>query len=192
MTPVGIFLVCVLLQTAPPLTEPPRVSAVSRFHKVDGKLYRGAQPNAVGLRQLRDLGIRIVINLRGEQDAMTREERRLVESLGMRYVPLPVADGNIFTRSRVVPEDAIRNFFAALDGATGPVFVHCQRGADRTGTLVAMYRIARHGWDNERAYAEARALGMRWWYSGFKAQILAFRPGPELLTGGSKPDPNSR
>ena len=189
MAPVFTLALCMVLQTqtAPSVTPMPDLSAVSRFQKVDAKLFRGAQPDARGLRQLRDLGIQTVINLRGEQDALTEQEQRTVESLGMRYLLLPIADGNFFTPSRVVPEDVVRKFFAAVDSATGPVFVHCRRGADRTGTLVALYRIARHGWDNQRAYAEARALGMRWWYSGFKRQILAFRPGPELIANDKQP-----
>jgi protein-tyrosine phosphatase len=46
------------------------------------------------------------------------------------------------------------------DGATGPVFVHCQRGADRTGAVIASYRIEHDGWDNTRALKEAMSNGM--------------------------------
>jgi protein tyrosine/serine phosphatase len=54
------------------------------------------------------------------------------------------------------------------------VFVHCRRGADRTGALVGFYRIARNGWSAERAYDEARAIGMRSWYTGLRRQIEEF------------------
>ncbi len=177
---VYLSVLCTILQT-PAGTAPNALAAALRFQQVDPKLYRGAQPDADGIRQLRQLGIKVVINLRGEQDAITAQERGIVESLGMQYVSLPIPDGNFFTRSRVVSAEVVRRFFGTLDLAEGPVFVHCRRGADRTGTLVALYRIARHGWDNQRAYDEARALGMRSWYTGFKQQILAFRPGPEHL-----------
>lgn len=175
----ALALSVLLTATDQPVAAQPAAPAVSRFQQVDDKLYRGAQPDAEGFRQLRDLGVRIVINLRSERDALKTDERRLVESLGMRYISLPVKDGNFFTRSRIIPEDTIGKFFAALDAAEGPVFVHCQRGADRTGALAALYRIARNGWDNQRAYAEARALGMRSWYSGLKRQILGFRPSAD-------------
>src|SRR5512135_3907708 len=103
----SLFLVTVglALQSPPSPAKPPDVTAIARFHQVDGRLYRGAQPDAEGLRQLRALGIHAVINLRSEEDTLTRQEQRVVESLGMRYVPLPIADGNFFTRSRVVPPD---------------------------------------------------------------------------------------
>ncbi|HSL21933.1 MAG TPA: tyrosine-protein phosphatase [Vicinamibacterales bacterium] len=148
---------------------------IDRFHRVDAHLYRGAQPDAAGFKHLRDIGVRTVINLRSEVDASRSDERRLVESLGMRYVHLPVKDGNFFTRSRRIPEETIREFFAIIDAAgADPVFVHCRRGADRTGALVGFYRIARHGWNAARAYTEARHIGMRSWYTGLKRQIEEF------------------
>jgi len=147
---------------------------IERFQQVDDRLYRGAQPDAAGFRYLRDLGIRTIINLRLEADAMKLDEQRIVESLGMRYVNVPIEDGNMFTRARRIPDESIAAFFKALDAEKGSVFVHCHRGADRTGALVSFYRIARQGWDGVRAYAEARKIGMRSWYTGFKAQIEDF------------------
>jgi uncharacterized protein (TIGR01244 family) len=148
---------------------------IDRFQQVDDRLYRGAQPDRAGFEYLHRLGVRTVVNLRNDSDRRNADERRTVEALGMRYVHLPVRDGNFFTRGRTIPEDTIRTFFAILDEADdGPVFLHCRRGADRTGALVGFYRIARHQWDNPRAYAEAKALGMRSWYTGLKKQIYAF------------------
>jgi protein tyrosine phosphatase (PTP) superfamily phosphohydrolase (DUF442 family) len=174
-----------VLQAAPQAPAPATAVAIAkvaieRFLQIDVKLFRGAQPDAGGLQQLQALGVTTVINLRSEEDAAKLDEQRVVESLGMRYVSLPIKDGNFFTRSRIIPDEAVRKFFEAIDAAPGPVFVHCHRGADRTGALVAMYRIARHNWDNQRAYDEARTIGMRSWYTGLKQQILAFRPGPEV------------
>lgn len=173
---VSLALSVLAMQAASPATSPVPFAPVPRFQQIDSRLFRGAQPDAAAFKSLRDLGVTTVIDLRTERDATRSGERRLVESLGMRYVSLPVEDGNFFKRSRIIPETVIRGFFAAVDGAAGPVFVHCRRGADRTGALVAFYRIARHGWTNRRAYEEARDAGMRSWYGGLKRQILAFRP----------------
>lgn len=159
---------------ADPVAAPP--APIVRFHQVDSRLYRGAQPDAAGFRYLRDLGVRTIVNLREHDESGVIVERQLVESLGMRYVHLPVRNGNFFTRSRTIPERTIRDFFAIVDAAAdGPVFVHCRRGADRTGALVGFYRVARQGWDGVRAYAEAKAIGMRSWYTGLKRQIETFR-----------------
>jgi tyrosine-protein phosphatase SIW14 len=148
---------------------------IERFRRVDERLYRGAQPDSAGFRFLHELGVRTVINLREEADAVQLDEQRIVESLGMRYINLPVKDGNFFTRDRRIPDATIREFFSAIDTAgSGLIFVHCRRGADRTGALVGFYRIARDGWDAARAYAEAQQLGMRSWYHGLKDQIAEF------------------
>jgi protein tyrosine/serine phosphatase len=48
------------------------------------------------------------------------------------------------------------------DPTAGPVFVHCWRGADRTGSVIAAYRIDHDGWDNARALKEAMDSGMSW------------------------------
>lgn len=174
-----IALACWTLAGCAPTTRVADASAphvpLARFQRVDAQLYRGSQPDASGFRFLRDLGIRTVINLRLEADARETDERATVESLGMRYVNVPVPDGSFFTRSRTIPPDAIQTFFDVVDAPdTGPVFVHCRRGADRTGALIAFYRIARNGWDQVRAYNEARESGMRSWYTGLRKQIEAF------------------
>lgn len=153
-------------------------AVIERFSQVDAQLYRGAQPGEEGFRRLRDLGVRVVVNLREAADAASTGEQRIVESLGMRYVNLPVQDGNFFTRSRRVPETVVQSFLELMDAKEGPVFVHCRRGADRTGAVVGLYRIARHGWEAERAYLEARQIGMRSWYRGLRDQILAFAGHP--------------
>ena len=152
---------------------------IERFFQVDGRLYRGAQPDLQGFKYLRDLGVGTIINLRLRKDAERLKEQEMVESLGMKYVNIPIEDGNFFTRSRIIPDDAVRSFFQTIDAAApGKVFVHCQRGADRTGALVGFYRIVRHQWDGVRAYAEAREIGMRSWYKGLQRQIEEFGSKP--------------
>jgi protein tyrosine/serine phosphatase len=153
----------------------PAATPIERFHRVDARLYRGAQPEANGFRYLQSIGVRTIVNLREEDDAVRLQEQQLVESLGMRYIHLPVKDGSFFTRSRRIPEETVRAFLRLFDASDGgPVFVHCRRGADRTGAIVGFYRIAKHGWDAARAYEEAREIGMRSWYKGLRRQLLEF------------------
>lgn len=182
---LALLAVSALLQAAvPALAETP---PIARFQQVDQKLYRGAQPDVKGFRYLREMGVQTVVNLRSERDALRLGERRLVESLGMRYVSIPVKDGSFFTRSRTIPEDALLRFLEVVESGPGPVFVHCRRGADRTGAMVAMYRIARHGWANQRAYNEARIFGIRSWYTGLRKQILAFRGMADPAPASARP-----
>jgi len=84
----------------------------------------------------------------------------------MRFVHIPITMPPFSSK---VPAQAVAKFFATIDDpGTGTIFLHCRRGADRTGTLVGLYRVTRQNWTPQRAYDEARKVGMRWWYSGIR------------------------
>jgi protein tyrosine/serine phosphatase len=143
---------------------------VPRFLTVSDGLYRGGQPSEAGFQILKEKGIKTVINLRSEDNT----EAKLVEKLGMHYVQIPVDE--IVPWSQI-PQAAIAKYFEIVNNpANYPIFFHCKRGADRTGALAALYRMAVQGWDSRKAYGEARDIGMRWYFTGLKAQILDFHP----------------
>src|SRR5262245_46594446 len=61
---------------------------------------------------------------------------------------------------RRVTRDQVAAFLAVVtDPSRRPVLVHCREGRDRTGALVAAYRIAIEGWPRERAIAEMNGFG---------------------------------
>jgi protein tyrosine phosphatase len=66
------------------------------------------------------------------------------------------------------------------DTSTGPVFVHCKRGADRTGTVIACYRISHDRWAVTKALDEASGYGMSWFQ-------IAMRHYVESRGAGSQP-----
>jgi len=142
--------------------------AIPRFQGVTESLFRGGQPTDAGFRFLKQKGIRTVVKLREEN-----HEKALVEELGMKYIHLP-------TQARdPIPEATIQAFFQVIsDPSNHPVFVHCERGTDRTGAMVGLFRIAFQGWDGTRAYQEARSMGMRWWYRDLKYQLYEFAAKP--------------
>ena len=151
---------------------------IKRFMRVAPGLYRGGQPDEDGFRYLRDLGIRTVVSLRNDA-----AEREMVEALGMRFMHIPVTFRPL---GGTMPREAVARFLEIVDEpANGPVFVHCKRGADRTGAFVGLYRIVRQGWGLDRAYDEARDVGMRWWYFAVKDQLASltrpFRAVPAPL-----------
>ena len=51
-------------------------------------------------------------------------------------------------------EDVIRFLKIVTNPEKQPIFVHCQHGADRTGTMTAVYRIVIQGWSKDNAIAE--------------------------------------
>jgi protein tyrosine phosphatase (PTP) superfamily phosphohydrolase (DUF442 family) len=126
------FLFAVPAAWPGPIQNP---AGVSNFGEVTGGLYRGGQPSAAGFAALKKLGIGIVVNFRNERRETSAEERE-VRLLGMKYVGIPWS-------GRATPSDAQVVEFLDLvrNNPDAKIFVHCRRGADRTGTMIAAYRI---------------------------------------------------
>ncbi|HEY3129065.1 MAG TPA: tyrosine-protein phosphatase [Acidobacteriota bacterium] len=122
--------------------------SVKNFGKVNENLYRGGQPSRDGFRELKNLGVRTVVDLRtGDRS----EEAQEVGSLGMNYVNIPMDD------SDRTYDPQVSKFLALVqDPNNGPVFVHCAGGRHRTGTVVAAYRMSVDGWDIGRSYQEMK------------------------------------
>jgi protein tyrosine phosphatase (PTP) superfamily phosphohydrolase (DUF442 family) len=130
------------------------IPGISNFDKVDDHVYRGGQPSDEGFRYLAKIGVKTVIDLR-EADARGTAERKAVTAAGMTYVNVPMT-------GLTPPSDAeISKILALLeDGNTGAVFVHCKRGADRTGAVIAAYHINHDKWQNDKALKDAMAHKM--------------------------------
>jgi protein tyrosine/serine phosphatase len=115
--------------------------------------------------------VKTVLDLRDEPDQI-QSEKRAVESAGMRFVSIPMHGLSSPT------EEQIGRALALLsDSSYAPVFVHCRRGADRTGTVIACYRISMEHWQNDKALAEAQSCGMSWMERAMRRYVLAFHPG---------------
>src|SRR4051812_45461043 len=150
------------------------LALVGNFDKVNDGLYRGAQPDKEAFANLAKMGIRTVVNLRLEKD---EKEKLLVEAAGMKYVAVPMANFG------APSDEQLAKVMAVLDDpAYKPVFVHCRRGADRTGTVVAAYRISREGWTNDKALDEARSHGMSRFERAMQAFIRDYKPKPLRTT----------
>jgi tyrosine-protein phosphatase SIW14 len=140
------------------------VPGVPNFHQVDEHIYRGGQPHPNGFSSLAKLGIKTVIDLRGNSP-----EGNQVQRAGMHYVRLPWSDFKAPSDSQIAAVLALLS-----DSSTWPVFVHCRRGADRTGTAIACYRIAHDHWPNQEALAEAKNFGMSFLEASMQRYILNF------------------
>jgi tyrosine-protein phosphatase SIW14 len=163
-----------LLACGPILAAQPP-AGVPNFQQVNEHIYRGAQPNTQGFQSLASLGVKTVIDLRGG-GGRSADERKVVEAAGMRYVAIPL-DGYSAPTDRQVS-----NLLGLLnDESAGPVFVHCRRGADRTGTIIACYRISHDHWQNRKALVEAAANGMSWTEIAMKHYVLGYKTTTEAL-----------
>ena len=161
----GLILAAVPLSLAAASLDPP---GVGNFHEVGDHIYRGAQPTDQGIQSLARLGVKTIIDLRGG-DSHRRAEEKVVKTAGMRYVHVPL-------KGFGAPQDEeMSKLLALLDDSSGwPVFVHCKRGADRTGTVIACYRIAHDHWQGQKALTEAKLHGTSWLERAMQQYILRF------------------
>ena len=123
---------------------------IGNFGEVTPELYRGAQPNRVGYQELANMGVGIVVDLRltGRD-----EESREVQKLGMQFVAMPW--------HCYFPKDKVFARFLVLlrENRGKKIFVHCRYGDDRTGMMIAAYRMAVEGWTPTEARKEMKQYG---------------------------------
>jgi tyrosine-protein phosphatase SIW14 len=154
---------------------------IHNFYKVDEHVYRGAQPTEEGFRYLAKIGVKTIVDLR-EPGERGRKEQSVVTTEGMKYVNIPMSGLTAPTETEIT-----RILIMLENNTTGPVFVHCMRGADRTGAVIAAYRIDHDGWENSRALKEALADGMSFFQIPRQHFIRDFRPHVmQAQTNGTK------
>jgi protein tyrosine phosphatase (PTP) superfamily phosphohydrolase (DUF442 family) len=128
------------------------VPGVANFGLVSRELWRGAQPTPEGMGWLARLGVKTIIDLREEAD-----ESAIIPA-GVRYVRIPVSP---FNADRVEVEQVLRE----IDASPKPVFIHCHQGRDRTGLVVAAYRL-RQGMAASQVCKELRNFRVNFWWDG--------------------------
>ena len=151
---------------------------LANFAKVSEALYRGAQPGPEGFAELKRLGVRTVVNLRDHHS-----DRDDIQGLGLRYVHIPCETSdpdlaNVVTFLKV-----------ATDPANQPVFVHCMHGSDRTGMMVASYRMVVEGWPRDKALAELPAFGFHPMWRDIREFLQALDPNAVQAALQSAPGP---
>src|SRR5438132_743741 len=112
----------------------PAQNGILNFGKVADGLFRGAQPDANAVKQLKELGIKAIIDLRTDTKA-AQAETAAACAQGILYTNIPLSG------SHAPSDQQVQTVLAVIGSLPGPVFIHCKHGCDRTGTLVACYRI---------------------------------------------------
>jgi tyrosine-protein phosphatase SIW14 len=122
---------------------------IDNFGVVDGRIYRGEQPASDQYSTLAALGVKTVIDLREDAKSSSRAS---AEAAGLRYINIPI-DGH-----GTPTDEQARTFVeAATNAENGAVYVHCAGGRHRTGSMIAVYRMAIDGWSLDKAYNEMLA-----------------------------------
>jgi len=123
--------------------QPVTLEGVPNLHKVSSNLYRSAQPTAQGMQNLKQIGIETVVNLRS-----FHSDREEIGKTGLGYE-------HIYMKAwHPERKEIVRFLQIVTNPKRTPVLVHCLHGADRTGTMSALYRIAVQGWSKKQAVRE--------------------------------------
>ena len=126
------------------------MAGVANFGEVTPTLFRGAQPTRKGFQTLAKTGIDIVVDTRGNR---ANSEGKEVRRLGMRYVAIP-------WHCPFPHDDVFARFLKLIrENPDKKIFVHCRLGDDRTGMMVASYRMAIQGWSADEAMREMQKFG---------------------------------
>ena len=186
-TLTGIALLAVSYGCAAP--EPPArvapaaVSGITRVHQVDAQLLTGSSPDDQGYRQLRALGVDVVLSVDGPEPPV-----EIIRSLGMRSIHLPIGyDG--------VPLAVTRSLARlAQESPQATLYVHCHQGMHRGPAVAAILLRLRGAGSAEDASAILSACGTSPEYVGLWTSVEDFTapqgscadaPLPELV----QPDP---
>lgn len=126
---------------------PLEVKGLDNFHKVSENLFRSAQPTREGMKKAEELGIGTVISLRSKQ-----KDIELAENTDLKLIHVSMRAWN----PRY--EDAVKvmQFLNPDNLSTNekPILIHCYHGADRTGMMIALYRMVYQNWEREEALSE--------------------------------------
>lgn len=148
LTLFGLSLVVEAGERPEKWAQPVNVAGMPNFFKVSDALYRSAQPSAEGMKGLKAMGVETVVNLRS-----FHSDRDEIGDTGLAYE-------HIYMKAwHPEEEDIVRFLQIVSNPKRQPVLVHCQHGADRTGTMVAIYRMAVEGWTADEAIAEMKDGG---------------------------------
>lgn len=129
----------------------------------DQTLWRGARPDASAAKTLIDLGVKTIVSLEllGTDRAAfesaipdTAEPREIQYFQVKDWEPLAVIAPSLVDRH-------VAHFLAITRTQPVPIYIHCRSGQNRTGIMVAAYRVF-NGADIEATVLEMEKYGGFW------------------------------
>lgn len=132
----------------------------------NSEIYRGGQPNLNGFEYLKKNNIRTIIKLNSEQ---LDSEKAIANRFGIKFVPAIIESGHLYSAMDNLDYSQIDNAMKVLiDSKNWPIYVHCQNGWDRTGLVIALFRVCYEHFSKEDAYNEMVMNG----FSSFHRLLL--------------------
>jgi len=141
------------------------IPGLKNFAKVSDVLYRGEQPSKEGFAELKKMGVKTIVNLRS-----FNSDRGELKGLGLQYA-------HIYCKAWNPEDEDVVKFLKIIQNKDNhPVFVHCQHGADRTGMMVAIYRMMEQGWSVDESRTEVENFGFHKIWKDIQKYLKRFDP----------------
>jgi len=145
-----------VLNTPSTWAQKVQTTSFQNLYKVDENLFRSEQPTKLGMKQLQDLGIKSILNVRN-----LRNDKCEAKSTDL-----------ILKRKRIntwtINYDEVVAALKLIKNSPKPVLIHCKHGSDRTGCVVAAYRMSFQNWSKEEAINEFKSGGYGYHEDAFK------------------------
>jgi protein tyrosine phosphatase len=128
-------------------------------------LWRGAKPEADGAGWLIEHGVRSIVNLELLHDDQQVLEQAELKTGGKYTVDyFRVADWELNAKKVLWPvlDDHVAHFLAITETQTKPIYVHCRSGQNRTGVMVAAYRVIEENKDVDKTIVELKSFNGFW------------------------------
>jgi hypothetical protein len=159
----------------------PNVNNIMNFKKVNDGLYRGGLPSKDNLAGLKALGVKTTVTLMGEvpvfDTVLVEREKLWAKSVGIKFIQCEVPTGKVPFSGKPTAQIAADFLKVITDPANQPCFVHCLHGRDRTGTMVAVYRMTYDHLTNQQAFDEMKTFGFNQdHYPALAAFVKAYKP----------------
>ncbi|NDV81267.1 dual specificity protein phosphatase family protein [Bacteroides sp. 51] len=122
-------------------------SKLDNLYKIDEGVYRSEQPSKKDFKALETFGIKEVLNLRRFHSDNDEAEDTDIKLHRLK------------THAHSLSEKQVVEALRIIKDRQGPILIHCRHGSDRTGGVLAMYRIVFQDYTKEEAIEEMRKGG---------------------------------
>lgn len=136
-------------------TQKVKIGNLDNLYRVSDSVYRSEQPTARDFRELERAGIKSILNLR-----YLHKDSDVISKTSLKFYHVPMV-ALYMEQNRFI--EALR----IIKNSPKPILIHCQHGSDRTGAVIALYRIIFQKWSKEAAINELK-------YGGYGHHLIFF------------------
>ena len=133
------------------------------LYKINDVLYRSEQPSKKGFKEIELIGVKTILNLR-----RLRNNKKKAKGFNFNLVHHPI-------KTKELNESDILKALKVIQNSEQPVLVHCWHGSDRTGTIIAAYRMVIDNWSKKQAIEEFQKENLGYHYNMYPQLLVLLK-----------------